>query len=320
MEYSVKWSLLLSLLITCVLPASSFVHQWTSQREISIRSSLQSTESPLLIHPTSEQAQNALSDLGIDESKFDTFTALCDAIVEWNERINLVSRKDCSPPTVFTRHVLPCAAAHGMSELESCSSLIDVGTGGGFPGLVLAILYPDTHCVLLDSVGKKLGAVQDIADSLGLTNVQTHHGRAEEFANQRFQVATGRSVSAIPQFCAWMQHLLEPDGNLLYWIGGDVPEDVLSLATSDSSVASRVPALQESDKRIIVLDSPSVTGIAKSSGLLKEIPVNRSQRSTGHKTKKKATSRGEWKRRQQDFDDEPKQRGYETFQRYSSNN
>jgi len=135
---------------------------------------------------------------------------LSELVCEWNEKINLVSRKDCTPQVVLERHILPSVAPlivgtadtttlHGptLEDGESPRRLraIDVGTGGGFPGLPLAIACPDVDFVLLDSVGKKLIAVQEMAVELGLHNVVTHHGRAEEYpVRLGFDVAFGRSV------------------------------------------------------------------------------------------------------------------------------
>jgi 16S rRNA (guanine527-N7)-methyltransferase len=242
------------------------------------------------LDPDSEQARSIVVDqLGLSEHQYSQLQKLSHLVSEWNERINLISRKDCNPATVFGRHVLPslacCALDNEKNPFEKAKRAIDVGTGGGFPGLPLAIAYPDCDFVLLDSVGKKLTAVQEMANELGLDNVQVHHGRAEEsFRSTKtdllFDVATGRSVSSIPQFCAWMQHLIRrapPNngndekknktssggGHLLYWIGGDISEVDDILQESKHEILSDTPVKQllvgiESDKRILVCSRDTV--------------------------------------------------------------
>lgn len=286
------------------------------------------------LDPKSDLARTIVTEkLGLSVDKYKQLQHLSTLVTEWNERINLVSRKDCTPATVFGRHILPSLVAcvtTGVAEnpLTSAKTLVDVGCGGGFPGLPLAIAFPNVEFVLLDSVGKKLVAVQAMADELKLTNVQTHHGRAEELADRKFDVATGRSVANIPQFCAWMQHMLQPDtGRLLYWIGGDVPDDILERVVSDEWIQELVPAI-ESDKRIVTLPQAAVARIARESGLIVKLPnkprssnkpkpppnSNRTNKPTS-KPKRQIKAKGAWGRRD---DDGPKQRGYEDFKRYSS--
>lgn len=229
---------------------------------------------------------------------------------EWNVKINLVSRKDCTPQTVWERHILPSVA--GISMLNNhVDRAIDVGTGGGFPGLVLAILLPETEFTLLDSVGKKLIAVRAMAQQLGLLNVHTHHERVEEFhpSYSLYEIVLGRSVACIPQFCAWTQHLLQDNGKLLYWTGGDLPELVQRMTLTSRSAREIVsPLVLDSDKRIVELSADTVQGIARESGLLKKKKQQHPQVSTGKRTGRR--SKGEWKEK-----DGPKQRGYENFNR-----
>lgn len=280
------------------------------------------------LDPDSVQAQDLIvKDLGLSVDIYEKLAELSHVVTELNQQVNLVSRKDCTPSTIFGRHVLPCVAACALSTadnnssndkkkknpLETAQNVVDVGTGGGFPGLVLAVLYPSTDFLLLDSVGKKLTAVQDAANRLGLDNVKTHHGRAEDF-EERFDVATGRSVAAIPQFCAWMQHLLHDKGHLLYWIGGDIPADVLDLVERDEPVGDLVPALGSSDKRILVFPASAVKKIAKESGLLRARKSLTSRKKKKSISQKSSTAKGSWSKKDRDA---PKQRGYENFKRIS---
>lgn len=255
--------------------------------------------------------------LPLSEDQLSRLENLADLVVEWNDRINLVSRKDCNPETVWERHILPSVAICATENpLQSASTVVDVGTGGGFPGLPLAIAYPEAEFLLLDSVGKKLTAVQDMAESLGLSNVQIHHGRAEELRGRRFDVATGRSVSALPQFCAWMHHLMQPEtGRLMYWIGGEIEESVLSRVQIDIPVEELVTSL-ETDKRVLILSQSSVSEIADESGITVTLP-NPPKKQRPARTKKPDKAKGSWQRRRGD-ENETKQRGYDNFQRYSS--
>lgn len=290
------------------------------------------------LDPSSAKALKIMKeDLQLSQLQIQQYQDLSDLVVEWNERINLVSRKDCSRSTVFGRHILPslapCAIQSPSDETKTtmrnpfitAKTAVDVGTGGGFPGLPLAIAYPEVDFLLLDSVGKKLTAVEDMADRLQLANVQIYHGRAESLLGKTFDVATGRSVSSLPQFSAWMHHLLKKEsgsapastGTLLYWIGGDLPESVQSLVESDCPLQELIPEM-ESDKRILVFSAAAVHQMAKESGIVvrqhqQQQPKKSSKTANQSKTKK-TVAKGAWKKR----DAANKQRGYDDFQRYSS--
>ncbi|GAB5030455.1 16s rrna methyltransferase [Nannochloropsis oceanica] len=129
--------------------------------------------------------------------------ALGALVQEWNGKVNVISRKDIE--NVLLRHVLPCM---GISKLlakaPSGTKLMDVGTGGGFPGLPLAICCPHVHFWLVDSIGKKVKVVGDMAARLGLKNVTAWHTRVEE-VREKFHYITGRSVTAMPRFVGWVQ-------------------------------------------------------------------------------------------------------------------
>jgi 16S rRNA (guanine527-N7)-methyltransferase len=261
--------------------------------------------------------------LGLSQEQYTKLNKLCQLLLEWNENVNLISRKEASEAVVWEKHILPslavCADPHTLALFRESQSAIDVGTGGGFPGLPLAIVFPDVNFVLLDSVGKKLLAVEDMAASLQLTNVETHHGRAEDLQKRQFDIATGRSVSALPSFCAWMHHLLKNDsGKLVYWIGGDVAEHVMNRVSADVRIDSLITEL-ETDKRILTISQLAVATIAKESGIKIKRSSNNSvlsvkrtsqpNRASGSKTK------GAWKKKDSSV---PKERGYENFKRFNS--
>lgn len=132
------------------------------------------------------------------------FDALGPLYKEWNQKINVISRRDIDH--LYEHHVLHslALAKHGM--ITDGMQVLDVGTGGGFPGIPLAIFYPATDFVLIDSVAKKIRVVLEISEALRLDNVQTIHGRAEQL-HGKYDLITGRAVTTLTQFVAWTKHL-----------------------------------------------------------------------------------------------------------------
>ena len=180
----------------------------------------------------------------------------------------------------------------------------------------LAIVYPNVDFLLVDSVGKKLDAVQDMADTLGLTNVKIHHGRAE-LVQEKFDVCVVRSVAAIPTYCYWIQNLLKKDtGRLLYMIGGDIEQELLDDAIIDSDIDELLDCPNASDKRVLVFSQTSVKKIAAASGEKPRV-TNQRRTSSAKGKKKRKQAKGEWTKRD---NSEKKQRGYENFKRYDNLN
>lgn len=303
--------------------------------------------STFTMDPDSDEAQRLMNSLGItDATKQEQLKKLPHLVVEWNERLNLISRKDCTPEVVFGRHVLPAIALstlpdflpplalkNGSSTNDATvyhSQVVDVGTGGGFPGVPLAIMYPGAQFLLVDSVGKKLKAVEDMVNDLGLTNVRTHHGRVEEiiddpkggsFHKGSYDVCVGRSVTALPRFCFWIQDLLKKgiadddinrEGKLVYIIGGEIEPTILSRVRSDTPINTLVGMKEVSDKRTLVIDGSDVIAIAAESGETKPKIGVRKNKSNPKKSKDNA--KGSWKKRDNAL---KKERGYESFQRYN---
>lgn len=155
--------------------------------------------------------------------------ALKDLYLDWNEKINVISRKDLDE--FYVRHVLHAAAIHKLIQFKPNTSILDVGTGGGFPGIPLAILNPEAQFLLVDSIGKKIKVVRAVAESLGLSNVQAEHIRAEEL-KQQFDFIVSRAVTQFDRFLPWIKGKLkapsfnELDNGYLFLKGGDLSEEL----------------------------------------------------------------------------------------------
>jgi 16S rRNA (guanine527-N7)-methyltransferase len=126
---------------------------------------------------------------------------------EWNEKINVISRKDIS--SLYERHVLHSLCIAAAFALPKGFQVIDIGTGGGFPGIPLAIFFPEVEFHLVDSIGKKLKVVDAVREATGLLNVTTEHIRAEEIKGRKFDVAVTRAVAPLKELWAWSRPFLK---------------------------------------------------------------------------------------------------------------
>ncbi len=151
----------------------------------------------------------------------------------WNNQINVISRKDVD--NFYERHVLHSLGIAKVYAFRPGTTVLDVGTGGGFPGIPLAILFPETTFVLVDSIGKKIKVVNEVASALALTNVQAHHLRAEQVKGS-FDFVISRAVTAMPVFVEWVKNKIKKgktsDGfprGILYLKGGDLTEEFKGL-------------------------------------------------------------------------------------------
>ena len=284
----------------------------------------------IMIDPYSEQAfidlANFYTHHNIDNRAgaidvrlaYNKLLRLTESVVIWNERLNLISRVDCTPTVVYHRHVLPSVALLPLilneinthqnpnTNIDESSNdnnnyisnadntptfnIIDVGTGGGFPGLPLALLLPSVQFTLVDSIKKKLVAVSDMASELDVTNVRVHHGRVEEmYINEgtgqttehagKYNIVLGRSVTALPRFCGWVTNLIKREtrhqegggggggGRLIYIIGGELDEIVSSRIVQDVPIDELLCRSKVmSDKRALIFDAQDVYEIARNSG------------------------------------------------------
>jgi len=148
---------------------------------------------------------------------------------EWNAKINVISRKDIGE--LYIRHVLHSLGIAKMLQFLPGADVLDVGTGGGFPGIPLAILFPETNFVLVDSIGKKIKVVNEISKSLGLMNVVAVHDRAEKIAGN-FDFVLSRAVTRIKPFYGWVKDKFKKQSihtlknGVLYLKGGDLKDEL----------------------------------------------------------------------------------------------
>lgn len=151
---------------------------------------------------------------------------------EWNDKINVVSRKDIE--NIYINHVLHSLGIAKVMSFKPGSDVLDVGTGGGFPGIPLAILFPETNFHLVDSIGKKITVVKEVAAGLGLKNVKAEQIRAEEVKG-RYDFIVSRAVTRMKEFYGWVNNKTKPiskntlDNGILYLKGGDLDEEMNEL-------------------------------------------------------------------------------------------
>lgn len=168
----------------------------------------------------------------ITDTQKQQFSQLQDLYQEWNERINVISRKDME--SLYEKHILHSLGIAKVMDFATGTKVLDIGTGGGFPGIPLAILYPEANFTLIDSIGKKITVVQAVADGIGLTNVKAIHGRAEK-VKDKFHFVVSRAVTQMPVFLRWLHGKFEKEqlntkhNGLLYLKGGDLAEELAGL-------------------------------------------------------------------------------------------
>jgi 16S rRNA (guanine527-N7)-methyltransferase len=157
------------------------------------------------------------------------FAALGELYKDWNEKINVISRKDVE--NIYTNHILHSLGIAKVMSFKPGAQVLDVGTGGGFPGIPLAILFPETHFHLVDSIGKKITVVTEVAKGAGIQNVRGQQIRAEELKS-KYDFVVSRAVTRMKEFYGWVGNKTKEESNhsldngILYLKGGDLDEEL----------------------------------------------------------------------------------------------
>ena len=166
-----------------------------------------------------------------DEQK-QQFEKLEQLYTEWNEKINVISRKDMDG--LYEKHILHSLGIAKVMPFADGTKVLDIGTGGGFPGIPLAILFPEVSFTLIDSIGKKIKVVEAVSEGLRLKNVTAVHGRAETL-KEKFHFVVSRAVTQMPEFLRWLKGKFEKEqfngkhNGVLYLKGGDLAEELAGL-------------------------------------------------------------------------------------------
>jgi 16S rRNA (guanine527-N7)-methyltransferase len=173
----------------------------------------------------------------LNREQEERFALLMPLYFDLNSRVNVISRKDIE--NLYERHVLHSLGVAKIFNFKNGTTILDAGTGGGFPGIPLAIFFPEVHFHLIDSIRKKIGVVDHVVGALALKNVSTEIIRLEQ-VNQRFDFMISRAVATIPQMINWSKGKIRPDGfndqpnGIIYLKGGDFKEELTGLKNRNS--------------------------------------------------------------------------------------
>ena len=171
----------------------------------------------------------------LTEKQIEQFDRLEELYQEWNSKINVISRKDMDQ--FYVHHVLHSLGIAKVMNFQPGTKILDIGTGGGFPGIPLAILFPDTHFHLVDSIGKKITVVKEVAKALKLGNVEAQQARAESLV-RKYDFVISRAVTRMINFYPWVKGKIKREdfnefqNGILYLKGGDVDEEMEELDKS----------------------------------------------------------------------------------------
>lgn len=168
----------------------------------------------------------------LSDTQKEQFSRLLPLYQEWNAKINVISRKDID--NLYLNHVLHSLAIARFVSFNPGAEILDVGTGGGFPGIPLAILFPQTKFHLVDSIGKKITVVKHVAEGIGLSNVRAEQARAEQIRGE-YDFIVSRAVTRLKEFYGWVHRKVKKQSHhtlyngILYLKGGDLDEELAEL-------------------------------------------------------------------------------------------
>lgn len=172
---------------------------------------------------------------GMTPKQEEQLSALQNVYQDWNSKINVISRKDID--SLYEKHILHSLSIATILSFAAGTQIIDIGTGGGFPGIPMAIFFPDSQFHLVDSINKKLTVVKEVAAAVGLTNITTQHTRAEDIKNRKFDFAVSRAVAPLQDLWRWSKPLLkkghaqEHANGLISLKGGDLAKEIQDSGT-----------------------------------------------------------------------------------------
>lgn len=164
------------------------------------------------------------------EQQIKQFAALEELYTEWNAKINVISRKDIE--SIYLHHVLHSLSIAAIADFQPGTQIIDIGCGGGFPGVPLAIFFPQVKFHLVDSIAKKLKVVEAVCEGAGIKNITIQHTRAEDIKNKKFDYAISRAVAPLKELWKWSAPLLKKDhiktlpSGLICLKGGDLAQEI----------------------------------------------------------------------------------------------
>jgi 16S rRNA (guanine527-N7)-methyltransferase len=176
----------------------------------------------------------------LTEKQIQQFTDLQELYEHWNAQINVISRKNMD--SLYTNHILHSLAIAKVIQFEKGTKILDIGTGGGFPGIPLAILFPEVEFLLVDSIGKKIKVVNEVSTEIGLKNVRTMHERAENI-KETFDFVVSRAVTNMTDFKKWVKgkfnkkHNNSLNNGVLYLKGGDLSEELRGISHTSHEIS-----------------------------------------------------------------------------------
>jgi len=188
----------------------------------------------------------------LSEETWEKLKQYTELLREWNAKINLVSRKDMD--RLETKHLAHCLTLTKFLRLMPKARLLDVGTGGGLPGIPMAICYPQARFTLMDSIGKKIMVVEDMVDRLELSNTEVRRGRVEELPRKKsYDFILGRAVTSLPVFFHWVRDKVakgsrhSPANGILYLKGGDYSEELKTSGLTPAKIWNLDELLPEAE-------------------------------------------------------------------------